>query len=108
MARIATARSTTFYLIVTVAIAWLVSVAAELTGTSILLHHHTLLHGPPLVVAVPAFLGAWQVMVAAMMLPASATTIATYGEAMRGRAASHHGVARFVLSYFGVWTLFGL
>jgi predicted metal-binding membrane protein len=81
---------------VAVAIAWVAIVVADATGMAGALHHHALWEsGPPLPIAVGLFLIGWQVMVAAMMLPSSSTTV--------GR----HGAAGFV-GYVAIWAVFGL
>jgi len=85
-----------------IAAAWVLSIVAELTGTAILLHHHTLIeNGPPLWIGVPFFLVGWQVMVAAMMLPPSLPTIRLVSGAIGSRTA-------FLGTFALVWTAFGL
>jgi predicted metal-binding membrane protein len=80
-----------------VAAAWLAIVVADATGYGTLLHHHALLeNGPPLGVAVGLFLVSWQVMIAAMMLPASSVTF------------DRHRSLRFVAGFLVAWTVFGL
>lgn len=89
--------------------AWLLSVAAELTGSAALLHHHSLLEdGPPLPVAMSLFAVSWIVMVTAMMLPASLSAIQTYGTVAAVRGQSRSALPGFIGSYFGLWLLFGL
>ena len=47
--------------------AWTLALVAQATGKAELLHHDALLEGgPPLWVALPVFVLAWQVMVAAI------------------------------------------
>src|SRR6185503_2706006 len=59
-----------------VAAAWTALLALDVTGVAATLHHHALIEGgPPLWIAIPLFLLAWQVMVAAMMVPASLPAI---------------------------------
>lgn len=83
-----------------VATAWVLIALSQLSGTAALLHHHALIeHGPPLWIAVPAFLGAWLVMIVAMMVPASLPAIA-------GLARS--SARRFLVPYAVVWAGFGL
>ena len=55
-----------------IAAAWLLAVLLQVTGHAAALHHHALIEpgAPPLWIGIPAFLGAWQVMVVGMMLPA--------------------------------------
>ncbi len=71
----------------TIIAAWATAVAAEATGFGARLHHDALIeHGPPLWVGWLAFLLAWQVMVAAMMLPSSLPLIRMFGVAAQGQA----------------------
>lgn len=89
--------------------AWLVAVLAQLTGNAGALHHHALIEGgSPLWVAVPLFLVAWQVMIGAMMLPASLPTIRAFAAATPARSRPGLALAAFVGVYALVWTLFGL
>lgn len=93
---------------VAIGAAWLVALAAEVSGRAIALHHHTLIEGgPPLWLALPLFLVAWQVMVAAMMLPASLPAVAALdAEAARfGRPGL--ALASFLLAYAAVWSGYG-
>jgi predicted metal-binding membrane protein len=81
--------------------AWLVLLIGQATGAAALLHHHTLISagGPPLWLAAILFLGAWGVMVTAMMLPASLPAM---------RLASHDRLRPFLIAYGVAWTGFGL
>ena len=84
--------------------AWLLAVLAQATGTAALLHHHALIDGgPPIWLALPIFLLAWQVMIAAMMLPASLPAI----RAFESRSAAR-GMPVFLVAYAVVWTVFGV
>ena len=88
--------------VVAIAAAWLLAVLAQWGGEAALLHHHALIeHGPPLWVAVPLFLVGWQVMVAAMMLPASLPTIRVVDAAFGQRAT-------FLAAFAAIWSAFGL
>jgi predicted metal-binding membrane protein len=94
---------------IAIAGAWLIAIVAQATGNAALLHHHALIEGgPPLWVGVPLFLLGWQVMIAAMMLPASLPTIrvvnVTMGRLTRPRLAQ----AAFLGAFAVVWTIFGL
>jgi len=92
-----------------IAAAWIASVALQLTGRATLLHHHTLIeHGPPLWIAVIIFLLGWQVMVAAMMLPASMPTIALHGASLSRVGRQGRGLLAFIAAYAVLWSLFGL
>ena len=90
-------------------VAWLIAVLAQLTGNASALHHHALIEGgPPLWVAVPLFLVSWQVMIAAMMLPASVPAVRTLASAFEGAGRPGPVMAVFVAAYAVVWTVFGL
>ena len=88
--------------------AWLVAVIAQATGEAGLLHHHALIEGgSPLWLALPLSLVGWQVMVAAMMLPASLPTVRALGE--RVALVPERGfVRRFLGAFALVWSAFGL
>ncbi len=88
--------------------AWAAAVAAEATGFGARLHHDALIeHGPPLWVGSLAFLLAWQVMVAAMMLPSSLPLIRMFGVAARGQERPGAALAGLLAGYLLVWTAFG-
>jgi predicted metal-binding membrane protein len=83
-----------------IATAWVLIALTQLSGSAAFLHHHALIeHGPPLWIAVPAFLAAWLVMIVAMMVPASLPAIAGLA-----RLSAH----RFLVPYVAVWAGFGL
>jgi predicted metal-binding membrane protein len=89
--------------------AWLIAVVAQATGNAQLLHHHTLIDGgPPLWIATPVFLVAWQVMIVAMMLPASLPAIHAFNSRAAGATRRTRGLATFLGSYALIWTIFGL
>lgn len=88
--------------------AWLVSALAQVTGTAIALHHHTLIEGgPPLWVALLIFLAAWQVMVAAMMLPTSLPAVRSFDAAAATLSRPGVAMAAFLATYAVVWTAYG-
>jgi predicted metal-binding membrane protein len=88
--------------LIAVAAAWLAAVISQWTGEAALLHHHNLIEdGPPLWIAVGLFLAGWQVMLAAMMLPASLPTIRVVDAAIGHRAT-------FMLAFAAIWSVFGL
>jgi predicted metal-binding membrane protein len=71
------------------------------TGNGAITRHDRLLQGgPPLWQAALSFVAGWQVMLAAMMVPAS---VAAFANVSIGRAR-----ARFAAAYFAIWTVFGL
>jgi predicted metal-binding membrane protein len=90
-----------------IALAWAVAVAAQASGRGWLLHHDTLAEGtlPPWA-ALGLFLVAWQLMVAAMMLPSSLPLVRLFDRVSAGqpRAAAGHGGLG---GYAAVWTAFG-
>ncbi|MGZ6329019.1 MAG: DUF2182 domain-containing protein [Candidatus Limnocylindrales bacterium] len=89
--------------------AWLIVLAAQATGGAALLHHHALIEGSaPLWIALPVFLVAWQVTIAAMMLPASVPTLRLVGRAMGRLARPRRAQATFLAAFAGAWTIFGL
>jgi predicted metal-binding membrane protein len=89
--------------------AWLLALVAQVTGNAALLHHHALIEGgAPLWLTTPIFLVAWQVMVAAMMLPASLPTIRAFSRGVATAARPSRELAAFIGSFAVVWTAFGL
>lgn len=86
--------------------AWGALVTGDLLGYSWLVEHDVLFETGtlPLVVALPLFLAAWQLMTAAMMLPTALPTVGLFARASRSRPA----VATFVGAYFTVWTGFAV
>ena len=80
---------------------WLVLLVIAATGNGAVIRHDRLLQaGPPLWLATMWFVGGWQVMLAAMMVPAS---VHAFAWVQPGTAST-----RFAAAYFAVWTLFGL
>lgn len=83
-----------------VAGAWLVLVAFVVTGNGGVIHHARLTQGSlPLWIATALFLVGWQVMVWAMMVPASLAAI-------QGREP--RDTVFFIAGYMAVWSGFGL
>ena len=88
-----------------IALAWAVALAAEASGTASTLHHDSLFEGGlPRWAALALFLGSWQLMTAAMMLPSSLPLVRLFWAASRRREA----LAAFLGGYVLVWSLFGL
>ena len=93
----------------TIAGAWLAIVAAQATGGAAALHHHALLEGDtPASLAIVSFLVAWQVMVVAMMWPASMPAVQALLGQWPGLARPRLAVAIFLATSAIVWTGFGL
>ena len=91
-----------------IASAWLIVIGAQATGYAGLLHHHALIEdGPPLWVGVALFVLSWQVMIVAMMLPASLPTIRV-AVAMARLTRPRFAGAAFLGAFAFVWTIFGL
>jgi predicted metal-binding membrane protein len=70
-------------------------------------HDHLLEHGPSFPVALVAFLLAWQLMIAAMMLPSSLPLVRLFAAAARGQDHPGVAIAAFVGGYAAVWSVFG-
>ena len=89
--------------------AWLTLVLADLSGNAAAFHHHALIEGgvPP-ALAVLAFMTAWQVMVVAMMWPASLHAIASVGRVLPRAGRTGPAVASFLGAFATVWAVFGL
>jgi predicted metal-binding membrane protein len=87
--------------------AWALAVAAELTGTAGALHHDALIEGGSLWVALPLFLLAWQVMVAAMMVPSSLPLVRLFAAASARQERPLQAYGAFLGGYAAVWTAFG-
>jgi predicted metal-binding membrane protein len=90
--------------------AWGVLVAGNLLGYAWLVRHDVVLETgtlpPP--AALLLFLGAWQLMTAAMMLPTALPTTALFARASRGQERHRQALAAFLAAYFAVWTAFAL
>ena len=85
-----------------IAIAWLLAIVAEATGRGHLLHHDALAHsGLPLWAILGLFLVAWQVMIAAMMLPSSLPLIRLFNRV----AAAQPRSTRSKLAFLGGYAL---
>src|SRR5439155_537558 len=86
----------------------LICVVAQLTGRARLVHHDVLIHsGLPLWIGLLAFLLAWQLMTAAMMLPSSLPMIQLFGRVSANQDRPGVVMAAFLGGYAYVWTLFG-
>ena len=93
---------------VAIAAAWAVAVIAQASGKAALLHHDALIEGQlPLWVALGLFLLAWQVMIAAMMLPSTLPMIRLFAATSTSQESSGETQAAFLAGYLVVWTVFG-
>jgi predicted metal-binding membrane protein len=89
--------------------AWVVAVAAQASGRGRLLHHDTLAEGGlPLWAALGLFLLAWQLMIAAMMLPSSLPLIRLFSRVAANQSKPQRVKAAFLGGYTALWTGFGV
>jgi predicted metal-binding membrane protein len=74
------------------------------------MNHDALLEGHrmPFALAIIVFFAAWQLMIAAMMLPSSLPVIQLFDQASRHQARRRQARAAFLAAYFVVWTAFAL
>ena len=94
--------------IVAIAAAWLVALTAQAAGAAAFLHHDALIEdGPPLALGVVAFVLAWQVMIAAMMLPSSLPLVRMFATASARQPRPGSAMAGFLGGYAVVWSAFG-
>lgn len=92
-----------------IGIAWILALLAEASGRSDGFHHdHLLREGTPGLAALALFALAWQVHIAAMMLPSSMSLITLFGRAAAAQPRARLAGAAFIGGYAVVWTLFGL
>ena len=88
-----------------IALAWAVAIATEASGSASALHHDGLIEGNlPHWAALVLFLGSWQLMTAAMMLPSSLPLVRLFWATSRQRDA----LAALLGGYVLVWSIFGL
>jgi predicted metal-binding membrane protein len=91
-----------------IALAWGVAVAAQATGRGQVLHHDALAEGGlPTWAALGLFLLAWQLMIAAMMLPSSLPMVRLFSRASANQPRPLPAKAAFLGGYALVWTAFG-
>jgi predicted metal-binding membrane protein len=88
--------------------AWMTVLVAQATGTAAALHHHALIeNGPPLWVALPLFLVAWQVMIVAMMLPASLPAVRSFQAGSLALSRPSFAIAALLGAYGIIWAAVG-
>jgi predicted metal-binding membrane protein len=90
-----------------ITLAWAVAVAAELTGRAQGLHHDRLAQSTSAWAALGLFLLAWQLMIAARMLPTSLPLIRLFGRASANQPRPLPAKAAFLGGYAVVWSGFG-
>jgi predicted metal-binding membrane protein len=94
--------------IAAIAAAWLATVAAQATDAASLLHHDALIDdGPAVWLALPLFLVAWQLTIAAMMLPSSLPLVRLFAAASAGQTRPRAAMTGFLGGYALVWSGFG-
>ncbi|MGH2735220.1 MAG: DUF2182 domain-containing protein [Actinomycetota bacterium] len=92
-----------------IGLAWVAAIAAEMSGSSELAHHDTLVEGGlPLVAALALFVVAWQLMIVAMMLPSSLPLIRMFVAAAADQPDPRAVVGAFLGAYALVWSVFGV
>ena len=101
-------RATPLPITVSIAVAWVVAVAAHTSGLAGAVHHDALLeNGPPFVLGLLAFLLAWQIMIAAMMVPSSLPLVRLFAAASRSQPRPAVAMTAFLGGYAAVWSAFG-
>jgi predicted metal-binding membrane protein len=93
---------------ITIGGAWALALVAEATGEASSLHHDALLSNLQLQSDLLLFLLAWQVMVAAMMLPSSLPLIQMFRSVTARNERPGAVTAAFLGGYGLVWAGFGL
>jgi len=94
-------------LVIVIALAWLIAGWLELSGEAGEVHHGRLASGHmPVLEGALLMLFVWQVMTAAMMLPATLPALRAFEAAAGGTRAAVRGA--YLVAYFGVWTGFAL
>jgi predicted metal-binding membrane protein len=95
-------------IIAAIAAAWLLAIIAQVTGHSQAVHQHAQMEGRlPIGVVLAVFLLAWQVMIAAMMLPSSLPLIALFAAVSADGPRPRTAMAALLGGYALVWTGFG-
>jgi predicted metal-binding membrane protein len=96
-------------MVAAVAIAWTLAVVAQAAGAAAFLHHDALIEGSlPLPVALVLFVGAWQAMIVAMMLPSSLPLMRLFAAVAAHRPRPRRLRFSFFTGYALVWTAFGV
>lgn len=95
-------------LVVAITVAWAAAIAAESAGASRFLHHDSLIEGGwPLPAALLVFIAAWQLMIAAMMLPSSLPLIRLFAGIAAKQERPARATSALIGGYASVWTAFG-
>lgn len=92
-----------------IALAWCIAIAAQITGSAVLLHHDRLIErGPSTGIALALFVLAWLVMIAAMMLPSSLPFMRMFAFASSNQPRPAVMRFAFFSAYVLVWLVFGI
>jgi predicted metal-binding membrane protein len=92
-----------------IAVAWAAAIAADLAGASRFLHHDALIEGGwPLPAALAIFVVAWQLMIAAMMLPSSMPLVRLFVGIASRQERPARATSALIGGYAIVWTAFGV
>jgi predicted metal-binding membrane protein len=92
--------------VIAIAAGWALAVGAELSGHGAI-HHGGVAGDAPAWVGLGLFLLAWQVMIAAMMLPSTLPLIRLFVVASRGQSRPALVLTAFLGGYALVWSAFG-
>jgi predicted metal-binding membrane protein len=88
--------------------AWVLALAAQASGREAVLHHGALINGTlPFWAALALFLVAWQVMIAAMMLPSSLPLMRIFNRMAAAQPHARRAMLACIGGYALVWTGFG-
>ena len=88
--------------------AWALALTAQASGWGDELHHDGLIEGGVVLwAALVLFLVAWQVMIAAMMLPSSLPLIRLFNRTAANQPHANWVRASFIAGYAVIWTAFG-
>jgi predicted metal-binding membrane protein len=93
---------------IAIAAAWALALAAEISGSAGSVHHDALLGSGLTAPAVALFLVAWQVMVAAMMVPSSLPLIVLFERASGQASQPGRVLGALIAGYALAWAAFGL
>ncbi|WP_290783621.1 DUF2182 domain-containing protein [Halomonas sp.] len=96
-------------LMVAILLAWLLAITAEVTGEVQWVHHHRLMvDGMAVWASLALFLVAWQVHIAAMMLPTTLPMVGLFRQVAARQPYPRLARASFLAGYLVVWTAFGV
>lgn len=105
----ARAASTPLAIPAIIAVAWCIAIAAQISGSAVLLHHDRLIErGPAAGIALALFVLAWLVMIAAMMLPSSLPFMRMFAFASAHQPKHALMLSTFFTGYVLVWLAFGV